>query len=158
MNIFGAKKPETEGAEPFRRRRILKAIAGMVALVLMIVGVYAFLSSSAFAIRGVAVSGNRHLTKEDVLSIMKIRGGENLVFISLEELFERFDLILPVGPGLEPPAVDDVFLFAVPGFGPEPDGHLAQVILEAARGGGAPVDLELEHGSVEVRAHWKMTA
>jgi cell division protein FtsQ len=68
------------------------AIKAMMLLVLagaLGAALYIGASSDTFRLRSIVIQGNRHLSKADLKSLMRIKGGENLLFLSCERLYER---------------------------------------------------------------------
>ena len=75
-----AKKPKKKGFKKRRRRKKINPLLLLLLFVLFMVGVVAFLNSSAFAIRKIEVDGNHYYTQSQVIDMSGIESGKNLIF------------------------------------------------------------------------------
>jgi cell division protein FtsQ len=81
------------GSEPRQkaaRMRVWTRAAVALAVGLLVgAGGYLLTHGEAFALQRVVVEGNRHLDRYEVVGLMGLKGGENLVTMDLEDLYER---------------------------------------------------------------------
>ncbi|MFC1769847.1 cell division protein FtsQ/DivIB [Nitrospirota bacterium] len=73
-----------------RKSWLLRKLLGLF-IVLGLVGTagYFLINSGGFTLREVVINGNRNLTESQLMILMRIHGGENLVLLPIERIYER---------------------------------------------------------------------
>lgn len=74
-----------------RRRRggLMRLFIGALVLASVAISLYAFVHSGLFTLKKVLIYGNRHLGHVEVVELMNLRGGENLLTLSMEDVYEK---------------------------------------------------------------------
>lgn len=63
---------------------------GAISLIFVVLGIlYILYFTNVFTLREIRVSSNKRITKEEVIELTRLKGGERIFLISLEELRER---------------------------------------------------------------------
>jgi len=85
------KKRTTAIVSGSRRRRtgLSRSLVALFAIGAVAVFFYMFVNSGLFTLKKVLIYGNRHLGYVEVIELMKIKGGENLLTLDLEEIYEN---------------------------------------------------------------------
>lgn len=85
------KKRSTAIVSGNRRRRagLSRSLVAFLVIGTAAVFFYMFVNSGLFTLKKVLIYGNRHLGYVEVIELMKIKGGENLLTLDLEEIYEN---------------------------------------------------------------------
>lgn len=69
---------------------ILRRLLGLFVLMAMVgTSGYFIINSGGFTLREVVINGNRNLSENQMMTLMRIRGGENLVLLPIERIYDR---------------------------------------------------------------------
>jgi len=72
-----------------RKKSLWKPLGMLLAMGVIAVSCYAFVNSGLFTLRKVLIYGNRHLGYVSVVELAGLKGGENLLTLDLERVYER---------------------------------------------------------------------
>lgn len=72
-----------------RNRRPVKSLVALLLISTVAVFIYTFVNSGFFSLKKILIYGNRHLGYVEVVELMKIKGGENLLTLDLEIVYEN---------------------------------------------------------------------